>query len=221
MARHTIGTAWLGEVRYDEALALQHRLRAAVLEGTHPGGLLLLTHPPTITIGRHGDAGNVTASAALLAQAGCEVHRVERGGDVTWHGPGQLVGYPVVSLPALGIGVRQLVAGLAEALRRAVAPWGVEAAWDEAVPGLWVGRDKLAAFGVHVHRGVTTHGFALNVSPDLGYADLIVPCGLRERGVTSLERLTGAAPDMAAVTLAVQTAFAETFEVDLVPERFE
>lgn len=214
-------TDWLGEVPYATALALQERLRAAVLAGTHPGALLLLTHPPTVTIGRHGDAANVTASPALLARVGCEVHRVERGGDVTWHGPGQLVGYPIVPLAALGLGVRRFVAGLAETLRRAVAHWHVDCAWDEAVPGLWVGRDKLAAFGVHVHGGVTTHGFALNVAPDLSYADLIVPCGLRDRGVTSLERLAGVAPSMSDVVDRVRSSFSETFDVDLRRERFE
>ncbi len=211
---------WLGEIGYEQALELQHRVRAEVLAGRRPGALLLLTHPHTVTIGRHGNQGNVT-SPQLLEQAGCRVHRVDRGGDVTYHGPGQLVGYPIVDLGRLKLGVRAYIERLSGAITAALSAFGVAAIYEPDAPGLWVGRDKLAAFGVHVHKRVTTHGFAVNVCPDLRYYDLIVPCGLRERGVTSLERLAGAEVAVEAVRDAVREAFAATFEVHWVDSILE
>ncbi len=208
---------WLGEVPYEEALALQERLRSEVLAGRSPGALLLLEHPHSVTIGRHGNRQNVLAPE-LLERAGCRVFHVARGGDVTYHGPGQLVGYPIVSLSALKLGVRAYVETLAEILTQVVSEWGVEAVWDPDNPGLWVGRDKLAAFGVHVHRQVTNHGFALNVDPALELYDLIIPCGLRDRGVTSLSRLLGpGAPSLLEVRERVAVEFARQLNFEYNP----
>lgn len=194
---------------YDDSLRIQEALRARVLAGG-PGAVMLLTHPPTVTLGRNGKATSILNEGALEA-GGTVIVRIDRGGDVTWHGPGQLVGYPIVDLTALRLGVRDYVRRLAMALARVAAGYGVQATWDETHPGLWVGRRKLAAFGVHVHRGVTTHGFALNVSCDLGAFDAIVPCGLVGFGVTSLLAETGSAPPMEAVRDAVATALADAF----------
>lgn len=157
---------------------------------------MLLEHPPTITIGRHGEKKNVLAATEILAQLGIGVHHIERGGDVTYHGPGQLVGYPVLRITG---GVRRFVESLAEAARRVLADLGIEAAWDDHRPGLWTARGKIAAVGLHVSRGVAMHGFALNVAPDLSHYQHIVPCGIATGAVTSIEALLGGAPDLEAV----------------------
>lgn len=184
-----------GELPYPEALALQLAHRDAILTAGAPSTLFLLTHPHTVTIGRHGKPANVLAPA-LLEQRGCTIHQIDRGGDVTYHGPGQLVGYPVFDLGAMRLGVRRYLERMASALARVLAGWGIEATWDGHEPGLWVGRDKLVAFGVHVHKNVAIHGFAMNLDPDLSFYQLILPCGLQDRGVTSVAHLTGAAPSM-------------------------
>jgi lipoyl(octanoyl) transferase len=181
---------WLGEVDYTAALDLQQTLRRAVLEGRHPGAILFLTHPPTLTLGRHAGMTHIINNDGLAAPA-FPVHRVQRGGDVTYHGPGQLVGYPVLSLRQIRRGVHSFVVGLADAISRAVATWDVEAVWQDTTPGLWIGDDKLAAFGVHIHRQVTGHGFAVNVRPDLTHYERIIACGLAHRGITSLLNLLG------------------------------
>ncbi len=181
----------LPETPYAQGLALQAAHHARVVAGA-PDVLLLLEHPPTVSLGRHADAGHVTHGAWLEAR-GVQVVRTDRGGDVTWHGPGQLVGYPIVSLARRGLGVRRYVQALADALREVVGALGVDATWDDAAPGLWTPAGKLAAFGVRVQGGVTTHGFALNVSCDLQDYGAIVPCGL-QRPVTSLAALGVTAP---------------------------
>ena len=209
MARPT--WRYCGELPYAEALALQLAHRDAILNDGAQSTLFLLTHPHTVTIGRHGKQANVLAPA-LLEQRGCQIHQIDRGGDVTYHGPGQLVGYPVFDLGAMRLGVRRYLERLANALAHVLAGWGVEATWDGDEPGLWVGRDKVVAFGVHVHKNVAIHGFAMNLDPDLSFYDLILPCGLRDRGVTSVARLTGGAPSMdAAVAATAEAVRAEFF----------
>jgi lipoate-protein ligase B len=205
----------LKEIPYLECLTLQHALRDQVLEGTHPGALLLLTHPPTYTIGRHGNTQNMLLSQDRLTAIGAELHQVDRGGDITFHGPGQLVGYPILNLGVLGIGVRDFVHKLSALLGRVVAEYEIETHWEEKVPGLWVGNNKLAAFGVHVHRQITTHGFALNLDVKRTWYDYIVPCGLTHRGVTSLKSLLGErAPSMDVLIGCVKKAFEEEFQVE-------
>lgn len=209
---------WLGPaVPYAEALELQARLRQEVISGQHVGTMLLLEHPHTVTIGRHGLEANVL-SRERLEGAGAAVFHVARGGDVTYHGPGQLVGYPIVDLTRLKLGVSAYVRAMADVLADACADWGVDARWDADYPGLWVGADKLVAFGVHVSRGVTNHGFSLNVAPDLSFYRLIVPCGLPTRGVTTLRRLLGtAAPTMETVRDRVARGFARRFDFEYNP----
>ncbi len=173
---------------YGPALELQHeRVRQVQASEGGRAFLLLVEHdPPVITTGRRPCAQHVLASPEQLARAGIEVHATRRGGDVTYHGPGQLVGYPILRLAAIGRGVRAYVHDLEEALIRALGRLGVSAGRAEGMTGVWVGGRKIAAIGVAVSRGVTSHGFALNVAPDLSHFGLIVPCGLTGMGVTSL-----------------------------------
>jgi lipoyl(octanoyl) transferase len=155
--------------------------------------LLLLEHPHVYTNGRRGDRAHLLIDEATLAALGAAYHEVDRGGDITYHGPGQLVGYAIVHLERLGLGVRSYVHGLETALIRTAAHFGVEAHTEPRYTGVWVNDEKLVAIGVKVQRGVAYHGFALNVTPDLSYFRRIVPCGIPDRGVTSLTRLAGRA----------------------------
>ena len=210
----------LGLVGYDEGLDLQQRLvedrRASRIGDT----LLLLEHAPVITLGvrtrgaRQG-GGHVLASDDELAKAGVIVRETGRGGDVTYHGPGQLVGYPILDLRPDRCDVHRYVRDLEEVLIRAVGDLGVVAGRVSGLTGVWVGPDgreeKLAAIGVRISRWITSHGFALNVSKDLGHFGLIVPCGIRDRGVTSIERLLDRAVPRRLVEDAVVRAFESVF----------
>lgn len=176
--------------------------------------LLLLEHPHVYTNGRHGDPSHLLADSATLEQMGASYHRIDRGGDITYHGPGQLVGYPIVRLGGQGWGVRDYVRSLERAIIQTATHFGVSATTLPGFPGVWVGNDKLAAIGVKVSRGVAYHGFALNVVPDLRYFAHIIPCGLADRGVTSLAALLGAAPDLRDVSVVcAQAVAAELGEV--------
>jgi len=180
-------------VPYADALALQ---RALVEErkADRVGDLLLLVeHPPVLTLGVRGDGGrsHILASAGALAARGIDVFETGRGGDITYHGPGQVVGYPIISLKPDRCDVHRYVRDLEEVLIRTASDYGIAAGRIAGLTGVWVGCDKLAAIGVRIARWVTSHGFALNVTTDLSYFDLIVPCGIADHGITSLERLTG------------------------------
>lgn len=178
--------------------------------------LLLLEHPPVITRGVRAGADNVLAPPDVLRRRGVEVHDARRGGDVTYHGPGQLVGYPILLLKPDRCDVHRYVRDLEEVLIRAVAGFGVRATRIEGLTGVWVGNDKLAAIGVRLSRWVTSHGFALNVTTDLDDFALIRPCGLVDRGVTSLARLTGTEVSDVAVADRVARLFAEVFDREIV-----
>jgi lipoyl(octanoyl) transferase len=207
----TVEWVWLGQRSYVEALALQHRIHAAVAEGSAPETLLLLEHPPVITLGRHADPANVLSSAETLARCNIATVQTSRGGDVTYHAPGQLVGYPILRLS----GVRKHVSALAHALRSVLDRLGLCAEWRPSQPGLWIGSDKICAFGVEVRRRVTLHGFALNASVELAGFDHIVPCGLPGAGVTSIARLCGCAPPLPALAADVAAACGRAFGVEL------
>ena len=159
--------------------------------------LLLVEHPHVLTLGVRGDGGrsHILVTPEALASRGVEVHETGRGGDITYHGPGQIVGYPIVDLKPDRCDVHRYVRDLEEVLIRTAASYGVEAGRVDGLTGVWVGREKLAAIGVRISRWITSHGFAFNVSTDLEYFDLIVPCGIADRGVTSLERLLGRTVD--------------------------
>lgn len=217
MRQRPLDVRRLGVVGYGAALDLQRRLVAERQRDLVADQLLLLEHPPVITLGARADAGNVLASPAALRRRGVEVHDARRGGDVTYHGPGQLVGYPIVLLKPDRCDVRRYVRDLEEVLIRAAADFGVRAARAPGLTGVWVGDDKLAAIGVRLSRWVTSHGFALNVTTDLDDFALIRPCGLVDRGVTSLRRLVGGEVSDAAVAGRVARRFAEVFERELRP----
>jgi len=188
---------WLGRVPYSEALeqqdALVRQRRSAACGDT----LLLLEHPAVLTMGRSGNADHVLVDRTELQRRGIELHEAGRGGDVTYHGPGQLVGYPVVALPEEKRDAHLYLRHLEEALIRTAAAYGLAAGRQAGLTGVWVGLEKLAAIGVRLNSGwITSHGFALNVTTDLSHFETIVPCGIGNRGVTSLERLLGVAPPM-------------------------
>jgi lipoic acid synthetase len=201
---------WLGRVPYHEAEQLQRALHARGIDDY----LLLLEHPHVFTLGTTADLGHVLSRPAEVDAA---LVRTDRGGDVTYHGPGQLVGYPIVTLPDWRDGLRDVVGyvrNLEGVLIAALATFGVAARREPRYPGVWVGDDKIAAVGVKVARGRTRHGFALNVDPDLSMFAHIVPCGIRDRGVTSLAQVLDEAPDMRDVVDAVIAEFARSFAAD-------
>jgi lipoyl(octanoyl) transferase len=208
---HRLWVVRAGTVPYDEAVALQERLVAARGAGQIPDVLLLLDHPPVITLGRRSPAEHLVADAETLRQKGVEVRETARGGDVTYHGPGQLVGYPILDLNGRGRDVHQYLRDLEEALIRALAHWELKGAREPGLTGVWVGGEKVAAIGIGVRRWITWHGFALNVTTALDAFSLIVPCGIRDRGVTSLRQLLGLDVPDDEVVRAVTGAFADVF----------
>jgi lipoyl(octanoyl) transferase len=209
----------VGVMSYGDALELQRGLVEARRANLIPDVLLLLEHPHVITLGVNARASrsHVIASPAALEQRGITVWETGRGGDVTYHGPGQLVGYPILDLKPDRCDVHRYVRDLESVMMRTAASYGVEASRISGVTGAWVGDSKIGAIGVRLSRWVTSHGFAFNVSTDLGYFDLIVPCGLKDRGVTSLERLTGRRIRVAAVADVLASHFARVFERTLIP----
>jgi lipoyl(octanoyl) transferase len=212
--RRTIEVQRLGTVPYDEALELQKRLVDARKANTIPDQLLLLEHPPVITLGvkTRDDRSHIIATAEILEEEGVEVFESGRGGDVTYHGPGQLVGYPIIDLKPDRCDVHRYVRDLEEIIIQAVATLGVCAHRMPGLTGVWVGDKKLAAIGVRIARWVTSHGFALNVSTKLDHFNLIVPCGITDKGVTSLEQLTGQSLTVESVIPAICDAFSSVFE---------
>jgi lipoyl(octanoyl) transferase len=214
--------AELGTVRYADALELQRDLARRRITGEIAEDVLLLVeHPPVVTLGRTAKSANLVASRELLSARGVELFEVERGGDITFHGPGQLVGYPIIDLKRHRQDLHWYLRQVEEALIRGVAAFGIEAGRVDKYTGVWVdaGRDsrrKLASIGVHARDWVTWHGFALNVTTDLRYFDLIVPCGISDVVMTSVAREVEAeSVVMRDVSGAVVRAFAEVF--DLVP----
>jgi lipoyl(octanoyl) transferase len=203
----------LGVVPYADALELQKRLVELRKAGTIPDQLLLLEHPPVITLGvkTRSDRSHVVATPEALEDEGVEIFESGRGGDVTYHGPGQLVGYPILDLRPDRCDVHRYVRDLEDTLIRAVATFGISAHRMPGLTGAWVADDKLGAIGVRIARWVTSHGFALNVSTNLAHFDLIVPCGITNKGVTSMERLTGRPVAMTEAADAVAVALAEVF----------
>ena len=211
---------WLGRIAYRAAWDLQRERAAQRLTGAIPDTLLLLEHPPTLTLGRAADRGHIVAAAERLEREGVAVVESDRGGDVTYHGPGQLVGYPIFNLreaphqPDL----HRYVRNIEETMIRTVAAFGVAAGRFPGYPGVWTGLDtphptKIAALGIRLSRWITHHGFALNVQTDLSHFDLIVPCGIHDYGVTSLSRQLGRAVTLPEVLPVVVQAFTEVFDL--------
>jgi lipoyl(octanoyl) transferase len=203
----------LGIIEYGEALELQRQLVEERRADRIPDTLLLLEHPPVITLGvkARGDRRHVLASRESLDKAGVAVYETGRGGDVTYHGPGQLVGYPIIDLRPDRCDVHRYVRDIEEVLIQATRSFGVEAGRSAGLTGVWVGDSKLAAIGVRISRWITSHGFAYNVAPNLDHFSWIVPCGLQDRGVTSLSALTGSEIRMSQAEDRVSAAFAAVF----------
>jgi len=204
----------LGLVPYAEALELQKRLVDLRKAEEIPDQLLLLEHPPVITLGvkARSDRSHVLASPAALAEQGVELFETGRGGDVTYHGPGQIVGYPILDLRPDRCDVHRYVRDIEEALIRVAGGFGIAAGRTAGLTGAWVGNDKLAAIGVRISRWVTSHGFALNIGTNLSHFNLIVPCGITGKGVTSMERLLGRPVELAEVETAIVQALGAVFE---------
>lgn len=199
----------LGPTPYQAGLALQEGLVRARASGRTGDWLLYPDHPPVLTVGRGATPGNVLADAETLRRLGVERFEVSRGGDVTWHGPGQLVGYLVCDLESRGRDLHGFLRAIEEALIQALAGWGLEAERSPGRTGVWVEGEKIASIGIAVRRWVSYHGFALNVAPDLRFFDLINPCGLRGIHMTSLaERLSSNAPSLATAREVVASACA-------------
>lgn len=177
---------WLGLTDYLSALELQMRICRAKKSGFKADVLLLLEHPPTITLGRNGRRQNLLASTEELEARGISLHEVDRGGDITFHGPGQLVGYPLLQLREGERDVHRLMHNLEESLIRLLERYGIQAGRAGHLTGVWTDEGKVAAMGIHISRWLTRHGFALNVNTDLTFYNLIIPCGIVGKGVTSM-----------------------------------
>ncbi len=227
-----IQVLYLGRVAYDEGLRLQAEVAGLVAEGRTQNVLLLLEHPPVLTLGRNARRSNILASDEQLASRGVIVHEIDRGGDVTYHGPGQLVGYPIFDLRTLRnpsasrMGPVDFVRGIEEALIRLCLSFGLRAGRICGLTGVWCGVDesplvenrgkerKIGAIGIHVARGITTHGFAFNVTTDLKDFDLIVPCGIPDHAATSLEKeiqSPAAIPSLEAIAHQAARLFGQVF----------
>ena len=218
----------LGRIAYGEAAALQQRLVAARKNGAAPDLLLFCEHPHVITLGRSGKREHLRVSEDLLRQRGVEFHHTNRGGDITYHGPGQVVGYPVLDLNGIRRDVGWYVRQLEESIIRATSSFGIRAFRVPGRTGVWVEgsaggdagsprEEKLAAIGVHISRWVTSHGFAYNVSTDLRFFDLITPCGIAGCRATSLENLLGVSVSRADAISRLSAGFSEAFGRELVP----
>src|SRR5216684_809583 len=206
-------------IGYAEAYALQKRLEAKRKAGAIEDILLICEHPHVITLGRSGKRENLLASEHVLRQKGVEFYATDRGGDITYHGPGQIVGYPILNLGAIRRDVVWYVRTLEEAMIRATAEFGISAERVAGKTGIWVRvgntEEKLAAIGVHISRWVTSHGFAYNVSTDLRNFDLIVPCGIADRKATSLEKLLGRNMEQKEVALRIAQHLGELLGLDM------
>jgi len=213
----------LGLMGYAEAWALQKRVVAARKAGAISDVLLFCEHPHVITLGRNGKRDHLLASESVLRQKGVEFHETDRGGDITYHGPGQIVGYPILDLGGIRRDVHWYVRMLEEAMIRATADFEILAERVAGKTGIWVrgggadsgAEEKLGAIGVHISRWVTSHGFAYNVTTDLRYFDLIVPCGIAERKATSLEKLLGRNVGKREAAAVMTEKFGEVFGLEM------
>ena len=217
VARRVLQVRRLGTVSYPDALAMQRALVEERRADRVGDLLLLLQHPPVITVGVKGDGGraNVVATPERLAELGIAVEETGRGGDVTYHGPGQIVGYPIVDLRPDRQDVHRYVRDLEEVMIRTCADYGLEASRIQGLTGAWIGAEKIGAIGVRISRWITSHGFAFNVSTRLDHFQLIVPCGITDRGVTSLEQAAGRPIEVEEVEDRIVGHFANVFDREI------
>lgn len=204
-----------GLVAYEAALALQEQLHRARAQDLINDTIIVLQHPPVITLGASGGRDDLHVSDAQLEALGVGLHEASRGGKATFHGPGQLVLYPVMKLPDRDL--HAYLWRLEECVIRTLAAWGIPAGRDERYPGVWVGRQKICAIGIAVRDDVTLHGLALNANTDLTFFDLFTPCGIADRGVTSLQALLGYRIDLQKLEADLVQAFSEIFERPILP----
>jgi lipoyl(octanoyl) transferase len=219
LTKRTVEAVWLGRIRYDEALELQKEAAGRVAAGGEET-LFLLEHDPVYTLGRNASAADILFTPDRRQELGIETREADRGGKVTYHGPGQLVGYPILNLDPDRRDVRRYVTDLEEVLIRTLADFGIAASRSplpERVTSVWVGNDKIAAIGVHISHWVTTHGFALNVR-DEALANFlgIVPCGIADGGVTSMERVTGRRAALIEIVPPLAANFGDVFGREII-----
>jgi lipoyl(octanoyl) transferase len=205
-------------IDYERALALQMQICERKKGGCAPDVLLFLEHPPVITLGRNGDWHNLVVSEDTLKSRGVSRYHVDRGGDITFHGPGQLVGYPILLLERHEQDVHRYMRNLEETIICALADYGIEARRQEKMTGAWTSSGKICAMGVHISRWVTRHGFALNVNTDLSFYDLIVPCGLVGKSVTSMQAILGHEVDVREVTKNLTAHFGRIFGREMIQQ---
>lgn len=197
---------------YDKALEIQYMILEKRQRGEIGDTLILVEHPPVITLGRRAEESNIIAPRAVMEREGIEVHQTNRGGDVTYHGPGQLVGYPIVDIKRFPISIRAFVRGLEEVFIQLLKEkYNIEAGRDSEHTGVWVGKNKIAAIGLAVKRGVTMHGFAFNINTKLEHFDLIVPCGITDKGVTSISNILKRPMDFDGISNEVAQNFLDVF----------
>lgn len=183
---------FLGKCEYREALEIQYKLLEKRQKGEIEDTLIIVEHPPVITLGNQAEKSNIIASEGYLKQQGIDIIQTNRGGDVTYHGDGQIVGYPIVDIKSSKIGIKDFVRGLEEVFIQLLQQeFGIDAERDYGHTGVWIGNDKILAIGLAVKRGVTMHGFAFNVNTNLQHFNFIIPCGITDKGVTSVEKITG------------------------------
>jgi len=212
----------LGRCGYQEALSVQKKYHQLRMEGEVPDTLILVEHPPVITVGRFSTGANVVASREFLADRGIEVIQTTRGGDVTYHGPGQLVGYPIFHLKELGLGVKAYIQTLEEVFTRYLdESCGIRAEAGEGQIGVWIENRKITAIGVYVSHFVSMHGFAFNINTDLSHFSYIIPCGITDKEVTSLEKERGEKQDFDAVTEGVVDTLSRVFGSTVTERRRE
>jgi lipoyl(octanoyl) transferase len=219
LARSAVRATWLGRLAYDRATDLQREAALEVARGG-PERLFLLEHEPVFTLGRNAGDADILFTPERRRELGIEVRESDRGGKVTYHGPGQLVGYPVLNLSPDRRDVKRYVTDLEEVLIRTLDDFGIRAGRSpirERVTSVWVGNDKIAAIGVHLSRWITTHGFALNVTDEpLAFFAGIVPCGIRDGGVTTMDRVLGRRVAVAELVEPVRTHFGEVFGREII-----
>jgi lipoate-protein ligase B len=202
---------------YESALELQMRICELKKTGFAPDVLLLLEHPPVITLGRNGDWHNLMVSEETLRARGVSRHQADRGGDITFHGPGQLVGYPLLKLEPHEQDTHRYMRKLEETIICVLGEFGIQAGREEKLTGVWTNAGKICAMGVHISRWVTRHGFALNVNTDLSFYDLIVPCGLVGKPVHSMQKALGREVDLREVAEKLTGHFGRVFDREMIP----
>jgi lipoyl(octanoyl) transferase len=201
-------------VDYQQAYELQKKFVQDHIDSKGKNTLILLQHDPVITIGRGGDKKNILVSEKFLASAGIKVYEIDRGGDVTYHGPGQLTGYPIIDLKLFKKDIYWYLRQLEEVIIKVLAEYDITGQRVEGYTGVWVGDEKICAIGIAVRRWITYHGFALNVHPNMSHFGLITPCGITDKGVTSIEKILGHKMDMDEVVDKTASAFTMVFNMD-------